>query len=134
MSAVEWAVQVAVIGLLGATLPMAWRLDRMLRALRADRSALDQGTRELAEASRLAEAALIRLRATAELSGRQVAECVAGAEAVREDLRYLAERSEALADRLEGAVQAARPMAGSVAPTSVRSDAERELIRALKLP
>lgn len=134
MSAVEWAVQVAVIGLLGATLPMAWRLDRMLRALRADRSALDEGTRELAEASRLAEAALIRLRATAELAGRQVAECVAGADSVREDLRDLTERSEALADRLEGAVQAARPMACSVAPPAVRSDAERELIRALKLP
>lgn len=136
MNAVEWAVQVAVIGLLGATLPMAWRLDRMLRALRADRSALDEGTRELAEASRLAEAALIRLRATAELAGRQVAECVAGAQAVRDDLHYLAERSETLADRLEGAVQAARPVAGSVVPPSstVRSDAERELIRALKLP
>ncbi|MBS7812621.1 DUF6468 domain-containing protein [Roseococcus pinisoli] len=136
MTVAEWAVQVAVIALLGATLPMAWRLDRMLRALRADRAALDAGARELAEASRLAEAALIRLRATAELAGRQVSECVAGAEAVRDDLRYLAERSETLADRLEGAVQAARPMAGAVASSSatVRSEAERDLLRALKLP
>jgi len=133
MSALEWAVQIAVIALLGATLPMAWRLDRMLRALRADRAALEQGAAGLGEASRHAEAALIRLRATAELAGRQVAERVAGAEAIREDLRYLVERSEALADRLEGAVQAARPLAAEAGPQPVRSDAERELIRALGL-
>lgn len=133
MNALEWAVQIAVIGLLAATLPMAWRLDRMLRALRADRAALEKGAEGLGEASRQAEAALMRLRATTELAGRQVAERVAGAESIREDLRYLVERAETLADRLEVAVQQARPLAGATAPTTnnVRSDAERELIRAL---
>lgn len=133
MNALEWVVQITVIGLLAATLPMAWRLDRMLRAVRADRAALEQGANGLGEASRLAEAALMRLRATTELAGRQVAERVAGAETIREDLRYLVERAETLADRLEAAVQQARPMAGSAATPSqaVRSEAERELIRAL---
>ena len=134
MNTLEWAVQIAVIGLLGATLPMAWRLDRMLRALRADRAALEQGAAGLGDASRHAEAALLRLRATTELAGRQVAERIAGAEAIREDLRYLVERSETLADRLEAAVQQARPLAGAAsAAPAVRSDAERELIRALGL-
>jgi len=131
MNALEWAVQIAVIGLLAATLPMAWRLDRMLRALRADRVALERGAEGLGEASRQAEAALMRLRATTELAGRQVAERVAGAESIREDLRYLVERAETLADRLEVAVQQARPLATAPATTNVRSEAERELIRAL---
>ncbi len=132
MNALEWAVQIAVIGLLAATLPMAWRLDRMLRAVRADRAALERGADGLGEASRQAEAALMRLRATTELAGRQVAERVAGAETIREDLRYLVERAESLADRLESAVQQARPLAGAApAAPAVRSDAERELIRAL---
>ena len=133
MNVLEWVVQITVIGLLGATLPMAWRLDRMLRAVRADRVALQQGADGLGEASRQAEAALMRLRATSELAGRQVAERVAGAEAIREDLRYLVERAESLADRLEVAVQQARPLAGATTPAaqSVRSEAERELIRAL---
>jgi hypothetical protein len=133
MNILEWAVQITVIGLLAATLPMAWRLDRMLRAVRADRVALQQGAEGLGEASRTAEAALMRLRATTELAGRQVAERVAGAEAIREDLRYLVERAESLADRLEAAVQQARPLAGAAAPATptVRSEAERELIRAL---
>lgn len=135
MNAFEWTVQIAVIGLLAATLPMAWRLDRMLRALRADRAALEQGAAGLGDASRHAEAALLRLRATTELAGRQVAERIAGAEAIREDLRYLVERAETLADRLEAAVQQARPLAGAAAPAApaVRSDAERELMRALGL-
>ena len=129
MNALEWIANIIVIALLGATLPMAWRLDRMLRAVRADRAALEQGALGLGEASRLAEAALMRLRATAELAGRQVAERIAGAETIREDLRYLLERAETLADRLEAAVQHARPLA---APSqAVRSEAERELIRAL---
>jgi len=131
MNALEWAVQITVIGLLAATLPMAWRLDRMLRALRADRAALEQGAAGLGEASRMAEAALMRLRATTELAGRQVAERVAGAESIREDLRYLVERAETLADRLEVAVQQARPLATAPAANNVRSEAERELIRAL---
>ena len=135
MNAFEWTVQIAVIGLLAATLPMAWRLDRMLRALRADRAALEQGAAGLGDASRHAEAALLRLRATTELAGRQVAERIAGAEAIREDLRYLVERAETLADRLEAAVQQARPLASAAAPAApaVRSDAERELMRALGL-
>lgn len=133
MNALEWAVHVTVIGLLAVTLPMAWRLDRMLRAVRADRAALEQGAEELGAASRQAEAALMRLRATTELAGRQVAERVAGAETIRDDLRYMLERGESLADRLEAAVQQARPLAGAAQPAApqVRSEAERELIRAL---
>lgn len=138
MTALEWAVQIAVIILLAATLPMAWRLHRMLSALRGDRVAIEAGAEGLGEASRHAEAALLRLRATSELAARQVAERVASADTIREDLRYLVERAEALADRLEASVQAARPMAAAAAPIpgsasapAVRSDAERELIRAL---
>ena len=55
MSALEWAAQLAVILLLGATLPMAWRLDRLLRALRGDRAALEQGAAGLGDAARQAE-------------------------------------------------------------------------------
>jgi ABC-type transporter Mla subunit MlaD len=131
MSALEWAAQLAVILLLGATLPMAWRLDRLLRALRGDRAALEQGAAGLGDAARQAESLLVRLRGAAELGVRQVNERVAAAERLRDDLGYLLERAEALADRLEAAVQAARPLAGGAAP---RSDAERELIRALGLP
>lgn len=134
MSQILPLLDLLVIALLAATLPVAWRLDRMLRSLRADRAALEAGATGLAEATQAAEAVLARLRAAGEAAERNLAERVNRAELARDDLRYLAERAETIADRLETAVQAGRPLAGSPAPAAaatVRSDAERELLRAL---
>ncbi|MBY0337708.1 MAG: hypothetical protein K2X11_13905 [Acetobacteraceae bacterium] len=135
MSGLEWAAQAAVIALLAGMLPVAWRLERALRGLRGDREALSDGAASLGEATRQAEAALLRLRATAELAGRQVTEKVAAAEPVRDELRYLLERAEAIAARLERAVEEGRPLAaGRALPDALPpSEAERGLIRALGL-
>jgi hypothetical protein len=139
MSTLEWAAQVTVILLLIAVVPLAWRLERVLRSLRGDRAALQAGAQSLGEATRQAETALMRLRATAELAGRQIAEKIASAEPAKEDLRYLVERAEQVADRLEGIVQAARPLAAAppaasgAAASAPRSEAERGLMRALGL-
>ena len=130
MSALVSVLDVLVIGLLAATLPMAWRLERMLRALRADRAALEGGAAELGRAARETEALLARLREAAEQAERQTAERVKAAELSRDDLRYLMERAEAIADRLEAAVQAGRGAAPAPAGLP-RSEAERELLRAL---
>jgi hypothetical protein len=55
---------------------------------------------------------------------------------MRDDLRYLVERAEAQADRLEVLVRAARPLAQEAPPESApepgRSQAERALLRALR--
>ncbi|WP_135467392.1 DUF6468 domain-containing protein [Crenalkalicoccus roseus] len=134
MGLLEWSVQILVVALLAGAMPFVLRLERELRALRRDRAALDGSAAGLAEATRLAEAASLRLRASAEASGRQVAEKLAAAEPIRDDLRYLVERAEALADRLDGLVRAARGMSQPEAPETpqaVRSRAERELLRAL---
>jgi len=116
--------------------------------LRQDRKALEGSAAGFQEATRLAEAALVRLRAATELAGRQVAERVAAAEPLRDDLRYLAERAEGIADRLDMLVRSARPLAAepvrlaggnpSPPPTSDRADqsigsqAERDLLHALR--
>lgn len=150
MGLAEWILQLLVVALLGAALPYVLRLERELRALRRDRASLESGAAGLGEATRLAEAALLRLRAAAEGSGRQVAETLARAEPLRDDLRYLIERAEGLADRMEGQIRAARSVApGAAAPPPevaglaavsagpaaggavARSRAERELLQAL---
>ena len=136
MSMLEWALQVLLLAMLGAAMPFALRLERALRELRRDRSALEGSAQGLSEAARMAEAAMVRLRASAELAGRQVAERTAAAEPLRDDLRYLVERAETLADRLEGLVRTARPMAAEAprAPDlALQSQAERGLLRALSL-
>ncbi|NMJ41723.1 hypothetical protein GWK16_10755 [Roseomonas sp. JC162] len=134
MSPLEWILQLVLLGLLGAAIPFALRLERALREIRRDRAAMDGSAQGLNEAARMAEAAMVRLRASAELSGRQVAERTAAAEPLRDDLRYLVERAEALADRLEGLVRNGRPLAAEMprpAEAPLQSQAERDLIRAL---
>ncbi|MCO6418417.1 DUF6468 domain-containing protein [Siccirubricoccus sp. KC 17139] len=138
MGWVQTGLDLLVVALLGATLPFAIRLERALRTARQDRAALEGSAAELGEATRLAEAATTRLRATAEGAGRQVAEKLAAAEPLRDDLRYLIERAEALADRLDSLVRSARPLtaepgrAAPAEPAEARSQAERDLLRALK--
>jgi hypothetical protein len=137
MSILEWGLQVLLLLLLGAAIPFALRLERALREIRRDRGALEGSAQGLGEAARMAEAAMVRLRASAEIAGRQVAERTAAAEPLRDDLRYLVERAETLADRLEGLVRAGRPLVAD-APrasesASLQSQAERDLVRALTL-
>lgn len=154
MTPLEWALQILLLALLGAAIPFALRLERALAALRQDRAALDAGAQGLQEATRVAEAALVRLRASAELSGRQISEKTAAAEPVRDDLRFLIERAEGIADRLEALVRMARPLAAEAPPRAAapaapapapaaaaaeeparagRSQAELDLMRALRL-
>jgi len=137
MTPLEWVLQLVLLLMLAAAIPFALRLERALREIRRDRSALDSSAQGLGEAARMAEAAMVRLRASAELAGRQVAERTATAEPLRDDLRYLIERAEALADRLEGLVRAGRPMVNEAprAPETapLQSQAERDLLRAISL-
>ena len=145
----EWGLQLAVLVLLGAAIPFAIRLERALREIRKDRAAMETSAQGLSEAAGAAESAILRLRATAELAGRQVQERVSTAEPLRDDLRFLIERAETLADRLESLVRAGRPMAGHEPPPApaatrptreppsdagpLRSQAERDLLRALSI-
>lgn len=137
MSVLEWVLQVVLLLMLGAAIPFALRLERALREIRRDRGALEGSAQGLGEAARMAEAAMVRLRASAELAGRQVAERTAAAEPLRDDLRYLVERAETLADRLEGLVRAGRPLAAEAPRAAeaapLQSQAERDLVRALAL-
>jgi len=136
MSMLEWGLQVVLLALLGAAIPFALRLERALRDIRRDRGAMEGSAQGLSEAARMAEAAMVRLRASAELAGRQVAERTAAAEPLRDDLRYLIERAESLADRLEGLVRSGRPLVAETprAPEApLQSQAERDLMRALAL-
>jgi hypothetical protein len=133
MTSLEWALQLLLLGLLAAAIPFAIRLERQLAALRKERGALEAGAAGIQDAARVAEAAIIRLRAAAEGAGKGVAERIAAAEPLREDLRFLTERAEALADRLDAAVRAARPAAAEPDASAPKSAAERDLLRALAL-
>lgn len=140
MSWLEWLLQLLTVALLLAAMPFAVKLHRQLGALRKEGAVFEGGAAGLAEATRQAEAASLRLRASAETAGRHVGDKLAGAEALRDDIRYLVERAESLADRLEGLLKQGRtveapPPQAPVAPKAeapgAQSQAERDLMRAL---
>ena len=150
MTGMQWALEVVLVLLLSATLFHAVRLERAIMTLRRDRATLERLIAGFDESTRQAEDGAERLRAAAEISGKQITRQVERANGLKDDLVFLAERGERLADLLERHVVDARQVQGLFPGTtgpaaevmrtpsgelnaSVRSKAERDLIRALRL-
>ncbi|WP_439549741.1 DUF6468 domain-containing protein [Falsiroseomonas sp.] len=130
----EWLLEAALVVGIVAALPAALRLERALSSLSKDKSAVMDSVRGFTEATKQAEASIVRLRATADSASRSVAEQVQAASALRDDLRFLTERAGVAADRLDtglrggGRGPAPEPAATSAIP---RARAEQELLRAI---
>lgn len=141
----QWALDLVLIALLLATLFHAIRLERALGVLKRDRAVLEELVGTFNTSTRQAEAGIERLRATADGAGRQVARQIDAARALKDDIAFLSDRGERLADRLDVLIRAARPLAAepSRQPVAaepdaaelprVRSQAERDLLKALRM-
>jgi len=108
MQGAEWVLEVVLVLLLGATLFHALRLERALGVLKRDRAVLEELVEGFNESTRQAETGIERLRSAADGAGRQMARQIESAQRLRDDLSFLADRSDKLAERLESAVRAAR--------------------------
>ncbi len=146
-----WQVllELGLIGLLGATLFHAIRLERALGVVRRDRTELETMLRGFNDSTHQAETATERLRGAAEGAGRHIARQIEAAANLKDDLATLIDRGERLADRMDGLVRANREPepaprrfaapepepepADTAAGTRVRSQAERDLLRALRV-
>ena len=145
----EWLLEIALTVLLAATLFHALRLERALGVLKRDRAALEALVETFNASTRMAEDGIERLRAAADGAGRQVANQNEAAASLKEDLLFLIERGERIADTLDAAVRAAKNVTPDAAcepffataaaaepgepPPRVRSQAERDLLRALRI-
>lgn len=169
----DWKVllDLVISGLLVATITYAVRLNTRLGQLRKNRDDLAKIIVSFNEATVRAESSIPKLRKAAEEAGAGLHERVEKAQSLRDDLAFMIERADAMANRLENAVRSARgearPVAGptgnagssgsAAAPARVaasraaqqatvaaaaaatedfdadeRSEAERELLRALQ--
>ena len=149
MVRMEWLLEGFLILLLAATLFHAVRLERALGVLKRDRSTLEALVAGFNTSTRQAEAGIERLRAATDVAGRQIARQIEQATALKDDLAYLMERGERLADLLDALVRSARPLVAEPPPppqrptvvaeteapdgSRVRSQAERDLLRALRM-
>jgi hypothetical protein len=104
----EVLIEIVLIGMLAATLFHALRLERALGVLKRDRAALEELVVGFNSSTRQAEQGIEKLRSSTDGAGRQLAKQIDVAQALRDDLVFLADRGERLADRLDGSVRQAR--------------------------
>ncbi len=157
MFVMEWIIELILVAMLAATLFHAVRLERALGVLKRDRATLEALVAGFNASTTQAENGIERLRATADGAGRQIARQAEAAIALKDDLAFLMERGERLADRMDTLVRSSRPLVadtGSPHASSlflpaaadtpeasrpdpveprVRSQAERDLLKALRM-
>jgi uncharacterized protein DUF6468 len=160
----EWILDILLMILLTATLFHAVRLERALGVLKRDRVVMQELVASFSTSTRAAETGIERLHAATEGPGRQMQRLIESGTTLKEDLTFLVQRGEGLADRLDDCVRSARPsLAVSETPAArspyasqfepvepprrpvsfepatreaepkVRSQAERDLLKALRM-
>lgn len=119
MAGMEWLLELALIGLLLATMFHAVRLERALGVLKRDRAALEELVAGFNASTRAAEQGIDRLKQAADGAGRQIARQVEAANRLKDDLVFLNERGTGVADRLDHLVRAGRNLDLAVRPLAV---------------
>lgn len=110
MTDMEWILELVLVVLLGATLFQAIRLERALGILKRDRASLESLVAGFNTSTHQAESGIQHLRAAADGAGREIETQLAKSVSVKDDLYFLTERGDRLADRLDTLVRAARPL------------------------
>lgn len=104
----EWILDIVLVVLLAATLFHAIRLERALGVLKRDGESLRALVANFDSSTHAAESGVERLRAATDGAGRQIQRQIEAATTLREDLTFLVQRGEGLADRLDDTVRATR--------------------------
>jgi hypothetical protein len=105
------ALDVVVVGLLIATIVYATVLDRRIRQLRAMRAELETMVVGFNTATARAESAIGDLKSGTEAGSRELKPLIATGRQIADDLQFLVERGNELADRLDVGISAARTAA-----------------------
>ena len=146
-------IDTVVAVLLAAVIFYAIRLNRSLSALKANKVELEQLVASFTESTNQAEASVARLRSSAVDTAKSLQTNVTRAQELRDDLAFMTERANEIADRLEVAIGDSRENKSQPADTqasgrkttaqrpvtdgedSIRDDREKsktELLRALQ--
>jgi len=144
-------VDLTIVTLLIVTIAFAAVLNRRLAAWRQGRAEFERVIAQFSQAAARAETGVERLKAASEQTGKTLQQAVTKGQSLRDDLAYLIEKAEPLADRLTEGVRFSRAsrrdepsmsIANALAQkvdavereqdgTDERAQAKRELLRAL---
>jgi chromosome segregation ATPase len=134
----EWTLEFVLVVLLLAMLFHAIRLERALGILRRDRASMEKLVVDFNASTDQAESGIKRLRAAADGAGRQIESQLAKSISLKEDLAFLTDRGERLADKLDALVRdnrprEARPGRPAAMPPTDCSQAELDMLQALRM-
>lgn len=155
MNSLELLINLIIIGLLLPTIIFAYRLNKNLEALRANQGSLSKLIQALNDATFKAENSIPKLKTATEHSSENLKEVVDSAKTLKDDLLFINERADNLANKLENAINDGRQIKASPAANvssridsgigkikidskyqpdieDSRSDAEMELLKALR--
>ena len=110
-----------VAALLVATICFAIKLNGRLAALRRDSERLQGLIRDLQGASGAAEDAVTALKLTAGDAGRTLQGTIDGARTLESDLRFMIERADDVANRLEAGLRVQRDQQAAASPSAPAS-------------
>lgn len=108
MDSVELIINLAIIGLLIPTIVYAYRLNKNLTILRQNQNSLAKLVEALNDATHKAENSIPKLKSVTEHSSEDLKEVVDSAKTLKDDLLFINERADNLADRLETVIRDGR--------------------------
>ena len=104
----EIIINVAISALLIPTIIFAYRLNRNLTALRENQNSLAKLIGALNDATNKAESSIPKLKSATEHSSEGLKEVVDSAKTLKDDLLFINQRADSLADRLEQVIHDGR--------------------------
>lgn len=107
-SSIGLVLDLMIAGLLGTTIVFAAILNRRLSVWRKEKAEFERLIAAFNSAAARAEAGIERLKVGSEETGRTLQQATTKGQSLRDDLAYLLERAEPLADRLTDIIRAGR--------------------------
>lgn len=156
MGNLELLVNLVIIALLIPTIVYAYRLNKNLEVLRNNQNSLAKLVEALNDATFKAENSIPKLKSVTEHSSENLKEVVDSAKELKDDLLFINERADNLADRLEHVISDGRQIKkpaetkltnnfdisssqkafkekeDNIMQVDSRSEAEMELLKALR--
>lgn len=144
MDNLELIINLLIIVLLIPTIIYAYKLNKNLTLLRENQNSLGRLISSLNEATLKAENSIPKLKNVTEVSSQNLQDVVDSAKTLKEDLTFINERADNLADRLENVIHDGRQIKNSsqnngsshnqqsVSANDDKSLAEMELLKALR--
>lgn len=127
MDSFELIINLTIIGLLIPTIIYAYKLNKNLSLLRQNQSSLSQLIASLNEATYKAENSIPKLKSVTEHSSEGLKEVIDSAKTLKDDLSFINERADNLADRLENVIHDSRGIKEAAPAAALRAASAKNI-------